>query len=181
MQVFKSRLVVTSMSSEAHAVWMPKRLVDEAERRGLDLESFLISAVVDALKLDPEGEAVVRVEIAERFMEEARRCIDEGNAVQASEKLYKVAEECIKALAIKFKAPEAEEAKKEGRWWTKLLAKAARTLSTALNDPEIRYAWEDAYDLHVWMHETVYGIEHVKTSVPTIEQLLAKTRRLIQS
>jgi len=45
----------------------------------------------------------------------------------------------------------------------------------------IRYAWEDAYDLHVWgFHETVYSIEHVKMSLPTIEQLLAKTKELVK-
>lgn len=32
--------------------------------------------------------------------------------MQASEKLYKVAEECIKALAIELRAPEVDEAKR---------------------------------------------------------------------
>jgi len=45
----------------------------------------------------------------------------------------------------------------------------------------IRYAWEDAYDLHVWgLHEAAYNIDHVRTSIPTIEQLLVKTKELIR-
>ncbi len=48
-------------------------------------------------------------------MQEAREYLEKSNAVQASEKLYRVAEECVKALAIKFNTPEAQEARREGR------------------------------------------------------------------
>lgn len=79
---------------------VPRRVADEARRRGLDVESLAIDSVIEKLELDPREEAVIHVELAERFLNEARERIDRGDPVQASEKLYKVAEECIKALAI---------------------------------------------------------------------------------
>jgi len=131
--------------------------------------------------LDPKEVAAAHIEVAEHFLGEAKEYVEKGDPTQASEKLYKVAEECIKALAIKFNTPEVGDVEREGRWWTKLIAKVSRTLSAVLSDPLIRYAWEDAYDLHVWgFHEAVYSVDQVKTSIPTIEQLLAKTKELIQ-
>jgi len=166
---------------EVYTIRLPKRLAAEVSRRGFDIELIVIETLLEKLNLDPSEEVATRVGVAEHFLEEARRCVEKGDAVQASEKLYKAAEECIKALAIRFGVPEAEEARREGRWWTKLLARASRTLSAALRDPMIRYAWEDAYDLHVWgFHEAAYNIDHVRMSVPTIEQLLVKTRELIR-
>jgi len=86
------------------------------------------------LKLNPQEEIITRIELAKKFLDEAKKYISQNDSVQASEKLYKVAEECIKALAIKFKVSEAEEAKKEGRWWTRLLARVAGRLAMLLNE-----------------------------------------------
>jgi len=167
--------------SDIYTIRLPKSLVVEALKRGLDVEALVVDALIEKLSLNPDEEAAARIELAERFLEEAKKHIEAGDAVQASEKLYKVAEECIKALAVQFKVPEVEEAKREGRWWAKLLARASRTLSALLNDPMIRYAWEDAYDLHVWgFHEAAYSVEHVKMSLPTIEQLLTKAKELVK-
>jgi len=166
---------------DIYTIRLPKNLVAEALKRGLDVEVLVVDALIEKLNLDPAEEVAVRIELAERFLEEAKKHIEAGDAVQASEKLYKVAEECIKALTVKFKVPEVEEAKREGRWWTKLLARASRTLSALLNDPMIRYAWEDAYDLHVWgFREAVYSVEHVKMSLPTVKQLLTKVKELVK-
>jgi hypothetical protein len=60
---------------------------------------------------------------------EAKEYVERGDAVQASEKMYKVVEECIKALAQQYNTPEHQAAVKEGRGWTQLLGKAARGLS----------------------------------------------------
>ena len=56
-----------------------------------------------------------RLELADRYLKEAKECISKGDSVWASEELYKVAGECIKALAVKFRIPEANEAYREGR------------------------------------------------------------------
>mgnify|MGYP001772836905 CR=1 FL=1 len=161
------------------SIYIPKRVVDEVLRRGLDVESF-VDSILEKLKLDPQDEVAIYVELAERFLSEARRYVDRGDPVQASEKLYKVAEECVKALAIKFKVPEAEEARREGRW-TKLLSRAAKRLSAMLSEPIISYGWSVGYDLHVWgFHEAALDLESIKVALPTIEQLLKKVKEVIQ-
>ena len=63
----------------------------------------------------PFDDARKRLELAERFLAEGRELIDK-DPVQASEKLYKAAEEAVKIIAIALKLPEADEAVKRGRW-----------------------------------------------------------------
>ena len=41
--------------------------------------------------------------------------MDKGDAVQASERAYRVAENVIKALAEKYNTPEHQQAVREGR------------------------------------------------------------------
>lgn len=162
-------------------LYIPRRIADEIRRRGLDIESFIIDILSEKLKLDPQEEAAIYIELAERFLDEARKYIDQNDPVQASEKLYKVVEECIKALAIKFRTPEFEEARREGRWWIKLLSRAAKKLSSQLGEPIISYGWSVGYDLHVWgFHEAALDIDAVKATLDTIEQMLIKTREIIK-
>jgi hypothetical protein len=89
---------------------LPKRLVEALEARGLDMVDIIVNALRDGL--DPRIFAEARVELAERLLDEAREYIGKGDAVQASKKMYKVAEECIKALAEALQVKEAEEARK---------------------------------------------------------------------
>jgi hypothetical protein len=56
-----------------------------------------------------------RIVLAERYLEETREYIAKGDAIQASKKIYKVVEECIKALAEALNTPEAQEARRNGR------------------------------------------------------------------
>ena len=106
--------------------------------------------------------------------------VEKGDPVQSSEKLYRVAGECVKALAVEFNTPEVHEARREGRWWAKLLSRAAKTLSLKLEEPLINIGWSVAYDLRVRsFHEAVLCIEHVKLSLPHIESLLERTRELL--
>lgn|GEM_PF-4334772 len=52
------------------------------------------------------------LEFAEKYLEEGRSLVDK-DPVQASEKLYKAAEECVKALAIYSNLIEVLEKVKE--------------------------------------------------------------------
>jgi len=107
-----------------------------------------------------------------RFIDESREYIAKGDAIQASEKLYKAVEECIKVLAERYELPEYEEAKRDGRWRTHLLGRAARRLARDLMRDEIRDAWANAFEIHVWgFHEGKYGVEEVEASVPYAEWL----------
>jgi hypothetical protein len=163
------------------AVHVPREIVEKAKRKGFDVELLVVESIAEKLGLDPREEASIHVKLAEKFLEEAKKFIEQGDAVQASEKLYKVAEECVKALAIMFRAPEVEEARREGRWWTKLLSRASKKLSLKLKEPIISYGWSVGYDLHVWgFHEASLDIDSVKAVAPIIEQLLAKTKEIIR-
>jgi hypothetical protein len=163
-------------------VVIPRGLYEKVKEKGFDVVDLLLISFSEKLGLDPGDEVSFRLELAERYLEEARMYVERGDPVQSSEKLYKVAEECVKALAVKFNTPEVQEARREGRWWAKLLSRAAKTLSLKLEEPLINIGWSVAYDLHVWgFHEAVLSIEHVKPSLPHIERLLARTRELLSS
>ncbi|PIP06800.1 MAG: hypothetical protein COX52_06060 [Syntrophobacterales bacterium CG23_combo_of_CG06-09_8_20_14_all_48_27] len=121
-----------------------------------------------------EGE---RIKFIERFFAESKEYVNKGDPVQASEKLYKVVEECIKLLAGRQKLPEFEEARREGRWMSRLLVRAARRLAQDTGRKEIEDAWARAFNLHAWgFHENALDIEDVKRSVSYIERLLNYTK-----
>ncbi len=112
-------------------------------------------------------------------MSEAREYVDKGDAVQASEKLYKAAEEVVKALAEKYRTPEYQEFMREGRWHTYLLGMASKTLAKELGY-WVLDGWNAAYDLHVWgFHERKYTIEYVKVSMKKIEEMVREARKVI--
>jgi hypothetical protein len=69
--------------------------------------------------------------------------------VQASEKLYKAAEEAVKALAVALDLEQAEAIAREGGWWTKLLNRAAEAAAEKLGTEELALWWKAAYHLHV--------------------------------
>lgn len=116
--------------------------------------------------------AMKGVEIS-RLVDESKEYIAKGDPIQASEKLYKAVEECIKVLAERHKLPEYDEAKEDGRWRSYLLGRAARKLTSDLKRTEIEDAWVRAFDIHVWgFHEGKYGIEDIKLDVPYVEWLV---------
>lgn len=162
------------------SVSLPKRLVDALEANGLSIIDATLVALGD--KLDPSAVAEARIGLAEKFLEEAREYIAKGDAIQASEKLYKVAEECVKALAEVLRVPEAEEAWKSRRWYTWLLGSAARSIADKLNKPEVVEAWALAYDVHVWgFHEAKYTVDKVSWGLKYFEKLLDMAKSIIKN
>ncbi len=157
---------------------LPEKLVRELERRDVDLVDLVVSALGE--EVDPRVALEARVKLAERYLAEAKEHLVGGDAVQASGKLYKVAEECIKALAQRYDTPEHREAVREGRWWAQLLGKAARRLARELGEPRIEYAWAVAYDVHVrGFHEAKYTVEDVKEDVGHMEWLLEYVKQKV--
>ena len=127
-------------------------------------------------------EAEIYLKIAEKSLEEAKNYIKEKNPVQASEKLYKAVEECVKILSQLYKLPEYEEAMREGRWWTQLLGKSARKLSKILKEPKIEQTWAIAYDIHVWgFHEAKYSIDDIKDDVKYVEWIVKYTKEVLKN
>ncbi|MCC6017327.1 MAG: PaREP1 family protein [Desulfurococcaceae archaeon] len=107
-------------------------------------------------------EVLKYIEIAERFLVEGRELIDK-DPVQASEKLYKAAEEVVKVLAIALNLPEARKAIESGGWWSKLLEKTAQSVAKALGVKEFILWWNTAYKLHVdGFHEAKLSSEDIR-------------------
>jgi hypothetical protein len=97
-------------------VSIPRRLAEELEKRGMDVETSVVDLLMKALNLDPEVGVAAHLELALRYLEEGRVLADK-DPVQASEKLYKAAEEVVKALATHFNLSDIlEDVAKSGRW-----------------------------------------------------------------
>ncbi|MGC8975020.1 MAG: PaREP1 family protein [Thermoprotei archaeon] len=133
------------------------------------------------LGIDPKRVAEVRLEVAERMFREAEEYVAKGDPVQASEKIYKAVEECIKALAEVFRVKVLEDVEGRGKWETWLLGKASRELAEKLSEEKISLAWSKAYEIHVWgFHENKYSIEDIRIAIPITRWLLEQTRKNIR-
>jgi hypothetical protein len=124
-------------------VAIPKRLAEELGSRGFDVESLIIDLLTKLLNLDPKVAAESHLELAERYFEEGRALVDK-DPVQASERLYKGAEEVVKALAAHFGLRDIlEDVEKSGRWSVTRLEKAVLRISKRLGK-WFKYAWDAA-------------------------------------
>ena len=116
-------------------------------------------------------------ELAIKFLREGEDLVDRGDVIQASEKLYKAAEEAIKEQArINVHAKDVyAEAERRGRWSTTLLFKAARVLGMG---KEIRHYWDSTWTLHVeGFHEARLDIEEVKERVEDVKRLVGASKK----
>ena len=92
--------------------------------------------------------ALQHLELAERFLSEGKELVD-GDLVQASEKLYKAAEEAVKAIAAALDLDEAGKALEGGKWTLSLLDDAVYAISEKLGVKELIDWWDSACKLHV--------------------------------
>lgn len=149
-------------------------------------ESFLVAELASHEPTEPESSDLTkaetemeldRVELAQWCLEKAKQHLAKNDAMQASEKLYKAAEESIKFLAEHENLKEVQTAANKGKWETGLLMTASKKLTSTLNNEEIDGGWLKAWDVHVWgFHENKYGIEETKPAVLYIEKLLEHAR-----
>ncbi len=99
--------------------------------------------------------------------------------VQASEKLYKAAEEAIKAMAIALGLDEAKKASEIGRWTAQLLFDAVDNTADRLGRREVRWWWKSAWFLHVeGFHEARLRPDQVRRDLPDIEALVNLARSI---
>ena len=153
-----------------------EKLIEKLKEKGIDINDVLLDVLS---REDPAESSKERIEFAVKYLEECKQDIQKKDAVKASEKAYKAAEEVVKTLAEKFKTDEYEEFLREGRWYTYLLGKASKTLSKKLGY-WILEGWSVAYDLHVWgFHEKKYSIDDVVVSIKKIEDMLNETKNII--
>ncbi|MBS7611727.1 PaREP1 family protein [Candidatus Bathyarchaeota archaeon] len=113
-----------------------------------------------------------RVGLIKRLLSEADGYLAKDDAIQSSEKLYKAAEECVKALSEVFNLEEAKAAEERGRWTVTLLEKAVRKLTNKLGI-DVQLGWDAANHLHVWgFHEAKLDREDVEARIPIIRRLI---------
>ncbi|MEM2409948.1 MAG: PaREP1 family protein [Thermofilaceae archaeon] len=118
-----------------------------------------------------------RLELIKLLLAEAEEFLMKGDAVQSSEKLYKAAEECVKALSEIFELEEVKAAEERGRWTVTLLEKAVRKLTDKLG-MEVQLGWDAASHLHVWgFHEAKLDREDVERRMPIVKRLVELLER----
>jgi hypothetical protein len=124
-------------------------------------------------------EARERVELALRYLEEGRALVERDPA-QASEKLYRAAEEAVKALALHYDLRGAlERAERRGRWTFEELEKAARAIAGRVGEWFIA-AWDAAsYLLVLGAQEAKLDSESVKARLPSIKRMVMEARRIV--
>ena len=152
-------------------------LVKKLAEKGIDVNDLLL----DALSIkDPDESSSERIKLAEKYLMEYEEYASKGDAVQASEKAYKAAEEVVKALAERFRTGEYERFLAEGRWYTYLLSMASKTLARQLGDWVID-GWNAAYDLHVWgFHEGKLTIDYVRVGAEKVKRMLNEAKRILE-
>jgi len=118
------------------------------------------------------------MELALRMLEEAREYVPKGDSVQASEKLYKTAEESLKSIAYKLGLDVAKAADERGRWTVSLLFDAVTAISEKVGE-DVTHWWDSAWVLHVeGFHEARLSIKHVNTRISDVERIVQLARRL---
>ncbi|MGC8569806.1 MAG: PaREP1 family protein [Caldivirga sp.] len=156
---------------------LPESLINEALRRGIDLVDLLSRA----LNLDPSERSKVHLQLAENFLREGEDLVDK-DPIQASEKLYKAAEEAIKAIAVSLNLDEAKNAEIQGRWTTVLLFDAVDSISMKLNLKEVRLWWGRAWFLHVeGFHEARLKPRHIKEDVEYVKRIINLAKDIIRT
>jgi len=112
------------------------------------------------------------IRLARKFLEEANEYVGKGDPIQASEKLYKVAEEALKSLSAKYAVDISEEASKRGRWNTNMLFMAVEAIAGKLGG-NVRRCWNTAWTLHVeGFHEATLDMAYVARNIEDIQELV---------
>ena len=165
----------------AVCVSIPRAIAEKVAERGLDVESYVVDLLVRALNLDPETAAVAHLELAVKYLEEGKALIDR-DPVQASEKLYKAAEEAVKALAVSFQLSDIlKRVEERGRWTVTDLDRSARAIAKKLGE-WFRRSWDSAWVLHVWgFHEARLDADAVRERAPDVEKMVREAEKLIKA
>ena len=161
-------------------VFIPRRLVEELEKRGIDVESYIVDLFARTLNLDPEIHADAHLELAQKYLEEGKNLVDR-DPIQACEKLYKATEEAVKALALYFNLREIlESVERRGRWSVNELWKSVLKISEKLGE-WFMHSWNSAWALHVWgFHETKFNSEDVRKLLPYVEKMISEARKVLR-
>ncbi len=119
------------------------------------------------------GEAVGGyLELAGKYLAEARVLLGKGDFTQASEKLWGAVAETVKALATS----EGRLLRTHRRLWTYVDRLASR-----LGEPELRRLFSSANTLHQNFYENMLPPETVKQFALDCEKLISRLKPLIKT
>jgi hypothetical protein len=115
-----------------------------------------------------------------RYLEEGEALIDR-DPVQASEKLYKAAEEVVKALTMHLNISEVlNTVDNRSRWTVTELEKAVREIARKIGNWFVD-AWDAANYLHVWgFHEAKLEPDDIRIRLPHIERMVLEAQKLVK-
>jgi hypothetical protein len=152
----------------------------EARRRDFDVESLVVDLLVRTLNLDPRVACEAHLELSHRYLGEGRALVDK-DPVQASGKLYKAAEEVVKALAIFYNLQDVlSGVEGKGRWTVSYLEKAVEAISERLGGWFLQ-SWDNAWALHVWgFHEAKLDSNAVEMRLPYVERMVLEAERIVR-
>jgi hypothetical protein len=164
----------------ALTLYVPGKPVEEVRRRGFDVESLVVDLLVRTLKLDPQVAVEAHLELSRRYFGEGRALVNR-DPVQASEKLYKAAEEAVKALAIFYDLQDVLAGVEEkGRWTVSYLEKAVEAISERLGGWFLQ-SWDNAWALHVWgFHEAKLDSKAVEMRLQYVERMVLEAEKIIR-
>ncbi len=158
---------------------IPMKIAEKIRKLGLDPESIVIEILTERLGMDPREAAEVHLELAEKYFREGLELVDK-DPIQASEKLYKAAEEILKAIAKHLNLVDIlGKVRERGRWTVTDLEKVARIGAKVFGE-EIYVGWDRASYLHVWgFHEAKLDSEAVRVRAPYIEKMIELVKQRI--
>ncbi|MFZ8788363.1 MAG: PaREP1 family protein [Acidilobaceae archaeon] len=161
-------------------LYVPSKLVEEARRRGFDVESLVVDLLVRTLNLDPQVVSDIHLELSLKYLGEGRALVNR-DPVRASEKLYKAAEEAVKAIAIFYNLQDVLAGVEEkGRWTVSYLEKAVEAISERLGGWFLQ-SWDNAWALHVWgFHEAKLDSKAVEIRLPYVERMVLEAEKIIR-
>ena len=153
---------------------LPPRIEEKlkalAEREGRTPDEVVIEALDKTFGLlDPDERADVHWELCERYLEEARRLLSEGDFVQASEKAWGAAAQALKAVA----AREGRELRSHGELW-----RFASELRGRMGDEELGALWHTANALHINFYENWMPPEEVRLDIERVGRFVEKLKAI---
>ena len=127
-----------------------------------------------------EAEVERRIDFALKRLEEGRSLVDK-DPVQASEKLYKAAEEAVKALAHYLALDDVlKRVSERGRWTVTEFERAVLRISDKLGG-WFRHSWNSAWVLRVWgFHEVKLDPDYVRRQAPDVERMVLEAREAVR-
>ncbi len=147
------------------------------EEAGYDYRQIVVEALRHFLNVGPAEASRAHMFVAEDLLEEGKLLVDKAPLL-AAEKLYRSAEEVVKALAEGFGLNVVKLVLKKRKWELPELEEAVRQLSKEYG-VELKELWETAWELHEGFLEEKLTKDDVLEALPRIIELHDKAKELL--